>query len=149
MTLTTPFERPDIVMKKVTRHELLTTIRAHVNSHYMPSGGGNVQYNSKPEYVRHRLRSDKNSYWPSVGPADQTGFFAFDSFETMGEGLPTCIYLFIRVAPIYILVRLDTCEMMVAFEQVGEQLAFFPWNEDDQAVAIDRFDLQEAIEFYV
>jgi hypothetical protein len=150
-TTTTPFEREPVVMDKVSRTELMSMLRTCINRSYMPSSQGLVSTNRKPTYVR-RWMTLMPPFWPAVCENDTTDFFAFDQFGDFPGVLtnpPKAIYLFINVAPIFILVRLDIDAVMVAYKQEGQHLAFFPWDGDEQDVAIDRFKLQEELCTYV
>jgi hypothetical protein len=148
---TSPFDRAPVVMEKVSRKELIGMLQARINKHYMPSATGSVKFNRKPEYIRNWMTM-MPSLWPSVCLTDPTEFRAFDQFGDfvgMDTRPPNAIYLFINLAPIFIYVRLDTDQMLVANHQAGELLAFLPWDRDEQAVAIDRIQLQETLDTYV
>jgi hypothetical protein len=150
-TTPTPFEREPVVMEKVSRAELLSMLRGLINQNYMPSANGSVKFNRKPEYIRHWMKL-MPPFWPSVCESDTTDFLAFDQYGDFPGVLtnpPKAIYLFINVAPIFIIVRLDIDQVVVAYKQEGQHLAFFPWDGDEQDVAIDWFKLQQELDSYV
>jgi hypothetical protein len=146
-------------MKKVTRAEFLQELRARINKWYMPSATGEVQYNSKPSYLRHQHPFIEDGCWPNASAShDQSGFLAFERFGTTPEALivdgqyvipPKDIYLWLDLYPVYILVNLQNVDIRVAVSEEGYRLNYLKWDDDAQEIALDRFKLQNAFECYV
>lgn len=144
-----PFDLPPLVMTPVSRKELLEVLRSRINKGYMPTATGSVQYNTKPQYLRHAL-TEVEGTWPKVTELNYSGYYAFETFDFVYRhdciiDAPKHIYLFLKVKNIFVLLNLTTEEMLVSHEHE----VYHPWTEDEQTVPMDRIELWQAYEMYL
>lgn len=141
------FELPPIVVEKVRLGEILELLRKRVNKYYMPSSHGEVQYNSKPSYVKGKL--PEHSDFANVHHSEWSGYF---SVEDLFGGSSKPIYFNLRISQFQILVNLETEQAIVCLvDAAGSPInnKFFVWTDSpEQTIPLMRDELKEYIETY-
>lgn len=139
----TPFDIPVVLQPLLSRDEFLGLLRARINKGYMPSATGDVQYNSKPEYIRslstETIAEDARVFFAH----GCSGYFATESWAHAHQTRD--IWCYLRAGNVAFITNLTTDATYVALanEDLGVVVT---WT--DQLVAVDRVALDNEIDIY-
>lgn len=139
----TPFDIPVVLQPLLSRDEFLGLLRARINKGYMPSATGDVQYNSKPEYIRslstETIAEDARVFFAH----GCSGYFATESWAHAHQTRD--IWCYLRVGNVAFITNLTTDATYVAManEDLGVVVT---WT--DQLLAVDRVVLDNEIDIY-
>lgn len=144
------FSLPPIIVEKVGLEEILVLLRSRINKSYMPSATGEVNFNSKPEYTRHRLKNHPEipSFYRYSSSLENYAEYvaALDDLGWSKEKDP--IYLYLWIDKFIIIINLQTEKTLIGtFGNDYEDLV--QWDQPDQKIPVMRDALKELIDNYL
>lgn len=131
-----PFNNPPLIQALVTREELLTMLRGRINKDYMRSATGEVQCNSKPEYLR---SSNLQNFFSKIINSRYSGFFRWSDVYDIPVGP---IYAALHFKDWTVTADLSN-DAIVVLDNING--AAWQWT-GDVTMSIDRSELATQIE---
>lgn len=142
----TPFDLPEIVMKKVELEEVIVLLKAHLSTRVMPTASNNSEWLSNHEWSYKTIGSKP---WPEPpnGWYSETSYIELTSFGDgieayhKGHSIPSdekSYFALLHFQTLDVLVNLSTLEAVVRQRDGNDKLyRWFEWHSGTK-LAIDR-----------